>query len=206
MIAGKGRRIVFLLAGPPGVGKSRTAESIVENTQVPLYTMSAGDLGLEPSAIEDSLGRILELVANWNTVLFLDEAGIFLERRNTSDLERNKMVSIFLRMLEYYKGILCLTTNRVKEIDDAIHSRIHVTPHYLSLSTSSRHQIWKALSVHLDETELDTLAQVELYGPQIKNVLKTAQLVAKRDNGAGGNLTIGHIRSILVIENGKQLT
>ena len=35
------------------------------------------------------------------------------------------LVSVFLRELECYQGIMFLTTNRVKQIDDAIASRIH---------------------------------------------------------------------------------
>jgi ATP-dependent Lon protease len=42
----------MLLAGPPGVGKTLTSESVAEDMRVPLYCMSAGDLGLDPSGIE----------------------------------------------------------------------------------------------------------------------------------------------------------
>jgi SpoVK/Ycf46/Vps4 family AAA+-type ATPase len=206
IIAGKGRGMIFMLSGPPGVGKTLTAESVAETMRTPLYTMSAGDLGLDPHRIEESLTRILELVAKWNAVLLLDEADVFLEARNTSDLERNKLVSIFLRMLEYYEGILFLTTNRVKQIDDAFHSRIHASLHYPALNATSRRQIWKAFAGHLGEDELDQLAEVEINGRQIKNVLKTAQLLAKRGNNDGGKVNVGHIETILAIERGKQFS
>ena len=61
--------------------------------------MSAGDLGLDPSGIEESLNLVLDMVSKWNAVLLLDEADVFLEARSSNDLERNKMVSIFLRVL-----------------------------------------------------------------------------------------------------------
>ncbi|OJJ66293.1 hypothetical protein ASPBRDRAFT_69755 [Aspergillus brasiliensis CBS 101740] len=60
-------------------------------------------------------------------------ADIFLTRRNLSDLVRNALVSVFLRMLEYYSGILFLTTNRVGIIDEAFKSRIHVSLYYRPL-------------------------------------------------------------------------
>ncbi len=44
--------MIMLLAGPPGVGKTLTSESVAEDMRVPLYCMSAGDLGLDPSGIE----------------------------------------------------------------------------------------------------------------------------------------------------------
>ena len=45
VIEGKGKGIIILLCGPPGVGKTLTAESVAEEMRVPLYMMSAGDLG-----------------------------------------------------------------------------------------------------------------------------------------------------------------
>lgn len=45
-------------------------------------------------------------------VVLLDESEVFLEERSQADLQRNALVSVFLRALEYYDGILILTTNR----------------------------------------------------------------------------------------------
>jgi hypothetical protein len=205
IIEGKGKGMIMLLSGPPGVGKTLTAESVAENMRVPLYMMSAGDLGLDPAGIEESLNTILDMVAKWNAVLLLDEADVFLEARSTSDLERNKMVSIFLRVLEYYEGILFLTTNRIKNIDDAFHSRIHISMQYPSLTAASRRHIWNTFmskTTGLSDGQLDALAQVELNGRQIKNVLKTAQMLARRGN-VDGKVNMGHIETILAIERGK---
>jgi hypothetical protein len=52
-------------------------------------------------------------------VLLLDEADVYLERRAAQDVLRNSLVSVFLRSLEYYKGIFFLTTNRVRDFDEA---------------------------------------------------------------------------------------
>lgn len=90
----------MLLSGGPGIGKTLTAESVAEHMKVPLYMMSAGDLGVETYEVEDALSKILEMVAQWNAVLLLDECDVFLEARSAHDLERNKVVSIFLRTLE----------------------------------------------------------------------------------------------------------
>jgi hypothetical protein len=55
-----------------------------------------------------------------------DEADVFLEARGRgeNDLRRNAMVSVLLRVLEYYDGILILTTNRMRSFDIAVQSRI----------------------------------------------------------------------------------
>lgn len=103
LIQGKGRGVVMLLSGPPGVGKTLTAESVAEVMKVPLYVLSAGDLGTSAQRVEDNLKDILSIVPRWGAVLLLDEADVFMEARNTTDLHRNELVSIFLRMLEYYE-------------------------------------------------------------------------------------------------------
>ncbi len=46
---------------------------------------------------------------------------------------RNALVSMFLQELEYYQEIMFLTTNWVKQFDDAIASKIHLSLKYESL-------------------------------------------------------------------------
>lgn len=201
VVQGKGRGIIMQLSGPPGVGKTLTAESVAEVMKVPLYVMSAGDLGTSASRVEEALKDILRMVPKWGAVLLLDEADVFMEARNSTDLWRNELVSIFLRMLEYYEvsfysvittnkltiilqGILFLTTNRAGNIDPAFESRIHVSIVYPDLDMTSRRHIWQQFLTRTAGTEqfsdeqLETLAGVSLNGRQIKNVLKTAHLLA----------------------------
>jgi hypothetical protein len=103
VIQGKGRGLIMLLKGPPGVGKTLTAESVAETLKVPLYVMSAGDLGTDSDQVEETLRDVLTLIPRWGAVLLLDEADVFMEARDKNDLKRNKLVSIFLRLLEYYE-------------------------------------------------------------------------------------------------------
>lgn len=114
VIQGKGQGLVFVLHGPPGTGKTLTAEGISELLKCPLYNVSAGDLGTDSRLLEVELQRVLEICHAWGAILLLDEADVFLEKRNMHDIHRNALVSIFLRQLEYYQGILFLTTNRVE--------------------------------------------------------------------------------------------
>lgn len=203
VISGKGRGHITLLSGPPGVGKTLTAESVAEHMHAPLYMMSAGDLGINPDQVEARLTNILEMIAKWNAVLLLDECDVFLEKRSAHDLERNKLVSIFLRVLEYYEGILFLTTNRIDNIDAAFQSRIHVSMSYPDLSDESRRHIWDNFLKLLDTPQewsaedLDELATVQLNGRQIKNVLKSAALLCARKKEP---LTRKYVDMVLAIE------
>ncbi|KAI9040723.1 ATP-binding protein [Aspergillus affinis] len=198
VVQGKGRGIVMQLSGPPGVGKTLTAESVAEVMQVPLYVMSAGELGSSADTVERRLKNILRMIPKWGAVLLLDEADVFMEERNATDLQRNELVSIFLRMLEYYEGILFLTTNRAERIDPAFESRIHVSLVYKELDQASRRHIWtqflgRNTSAFTDE-QLDSISEIELNGRQIKNALKTANLLAWVQ---GSDVKYNHVKTVL---------
>jgi AAA+ superfamily predicted ATPase len=127
-----------VLHGPPGTGKTLTAEGISELLKCPLYMVSAGELGTDSRYLESELQKILDICHAWGAILLLDEADVFLEKRNMHDIHRNALVSIFLRQLEYFQGILFLTTNRV-EVRPANHPTR--TSHALSIcNTTHRDQ------------------------------------------------------------------
>jgi hypothetical protein len=92
-IPGKGRNLVFLLHGPPGVGKTATVEAMAQKYQKPLFSITSGDLGSTPDAVESSLTEIFHLANVWDCILLLDEADVFLEERERSNLKRNAVVS-----------------------------------------------------------------------------------------------------------------
>ncbi|KAK5634234.1 hypothetical protein RRF57_009948 [Xylaria bambusicola] len=100
-IPDKGRGLIILMFGPPGVGKTFTAEAVADKARVPLYALSAAELGTTPNAVEKALERALGLCRMWNAMLLLDEADVFLGVRTSESLLRNELVSIFLRMVEY---------------------------------------------------------------------------------------------------------
>jgi len=147
IVQNKGKGLVGLLSGSPGVGKTLTAEAVAEVTCRPLYQVSTGELGIEPDKVDNRLNVILDISRRWGCVLLIDEADVFLATRGT-DLARDTLVSIFLRRLEYFvstipclawasskfsftkasltasqRGVLILTTNRKSEIDSAFQSQ-----------------------------------------------------------------------------------
>jgi SpoVK/Ycf46/Vps4 family AAA+-type ATPase len=104
--------------------------------------------------------------------------------------------------LEYYEGILFLTSNRVESFDLAFKSRIHVALSYPELTLPVRHQLWKdfLLRIPEDKRNLDlerdllTLEKEEINGRQIKNACKTAAALARR---RGEKLGISHLETTL---------
>lgn len=160
---------------------------MAEYVQRPLYMVSSGDLGVTSGDLDHKLTQIMDMTSTWRAVLLIDEADVFLERRSLHDLHRNAMVSVFLRVLEYYSGILFLTTNRVNTFDDAFKSRIHIPIRYTDLAVESRMQIWRNFcqmvpgGVDIDDIGIAILAEHDLNGRQIKNVIKAAESLAVFD-------------------------
>ena len=89
--------------------------------------VSTGELGIDADVIDKRLNTILEITRRWGCVLLIDEADVFLSLRG-QDLAKDTLVSIFLRRLEYFRGVLILTTNRQSQIDPAFESEF---PEYL---------------------------------------------------------------------------
>jgi len=141
-----------------------------------IWQISAGELGTTVEKLEAQLPLIFQRADKWNAVLLLDEADVFLEQRSLHDVHRNALVSVFLRELEYYQGIMFLTTNRVNQIDDAIASRIHLPLKYKSLGLDARRGIWesflrKAVTQKgvacYSRKDLEFLAKKDLNGRQV---------------------------------------
>ncbi|KAI0856903.1 P-loop containing nucleoside triphosphate hydrolase protein [Xylaria cubensis] len=144
VVRGKGRGLIILLHGVPGVGKTSTAECVADLFRRPLFQITSGDLGITAKEVEDALEESFSLASRWNSILLIDEADVFLAERTKEDFVRNSLVAVFLRMMEYYAGVLFLTTNRVGVFDEAFTSRIHITClYYPPLDQSSTLQIFQ---------------------------------------------------------------
>ncbi|KAJ9605958.1 hypothetical protein H2200_009807 [Cladophialophora chaetospira] len=153
IIESKGNGLIILLHGGPGTGKTFTAESVAEIAEKPLYRVTCGAIGTHAEDVEKYLESVLHLSKIWGCVVLLDEADVFLEQRTLTDLERNALVSVFLRVLEYYEGILILTSNRVGTFDEAFKSRIQLSLHYENLTRGQRYKIWKNFLNRLKEMD-----------------------------------------------------
>lgn len=142
VIVGKGQGLVILLSGPPGTGKTLMAEAVADRTHRPLVYLQAEDLGTHAGELGTRLKRCLTMAAEWNAVVLLDEADVFMAERDPNNIHRNELVSIFLRELEYFRGILFLTTNLYQTIDPAFRSRVSLHLLFASLPRDARRQVW----------------------------------------------------------------
>jgi hypothetical protein len=201
IIQGKSGGIIFGLAGSVGAGKTLTAEAIAETMKKPLYSVSIGELGVSPTELETKLREILDIAETWDAVILIDEADIFLEKRTANDIVRNAMVGVFLRLLEYHRGVLFLTTNRIKNYDEAFYSRISVSLNYEPHGKDGLRKIWTNLLevAGLKNVNIDELIDYEVNGRQIKTAIRLAQALAADTKEP---MTIKHIKKTLALRHG----
>jgi hypothetical protein len=195
VIKGKHGGVVILACGNPGVGKTLTAEVYAEQTERPLYVLELGELGTNVTQVEEKLQRVFTRVARWNAVLQFDECEIFLTRRG-DDLERSAIVGIFLRLLDYYQGILFLTTNRPDVLDHAVLSRVMLKLAYPDLDHMARQAIWRtmlaAAGLTLTAGTVAELAEPRFNGRQIRNLTRPAKILHP-----DGAVTMEQLRAVL---------
>ncbi|KAK4160417.1 hypothetical protein QBC43DRAFT_219845 [Cladorrhinum sp. PSN259] len=170
LIQGKGTGLFILLHGVPGVGKTATAEAIAQASGKPLFKITVGDLGMTPEKLETSLREIFRLASIWDCILLLDEVDTFFSQRSRADTAttKNALVIVFLRVLDYYDGILFLTTNRAGVLDEAFKSRIHYKINYQDLSMEQTVDIWRLNIQRVREIE-EALSGVENRRPLLIN-------------------------------------
>ncbi|RGP72192.1 p-loop containing nucleoside triphosphate hydrolase [Fusarium sporotrichioides] len=196
VIEGKGNGLIILLHGGPGTGKTLTAESVAELAERPLYRVTCGDIGTDPESVEKYLESVLYIGRIWKAVLLLDESDVFLEEREKTDLQRNALVSVFLRALEYYEGILILTSNRGRW--EIWNNSINLLRRQQEGTTDKRLADGERINFEELRDKIDMLATESLNGRQIRNAITTARQLARFRERPLGYL---HIEQTIRIAN-----
>lgn len=198
IVAGKKGGSFIMTTGPAGVGKTLTAEVFSETIGLPLYKVQCSQLGLNIDEVEKNLQLILTRAESWGAILLIDEADVYVRKRST-DIQQNAIVGVFLRTLEYYTGILFMTSNMGDDIDDAIMSRATAHIEYKAPTDSDRQKIWHILNEQfgtgLSESDIQTLT-IELpniVGRDIKTLLKLSKMYASSKSTP---ITVEFIKSI----------
>lgn len=217
VIRGKGNGLILLLSGPPGTGKTLTAEAVADRTHRPLFYLQAEDLGINAASLGANIKRVFEMATDWDAVILLDEADVFMAERNPNDIHRNELVSIFLRELEYFRGIIFLTTNLYHTIDSAFRSRVNLHLLFQALSKEARETVWRkfldrmpearalpptedpasAENRPLDDDDIKQLGLWQLNGREIKNAVKMVRSWCDHK---------GYVLTLERLENGIKVT
>ena len=184
IVKGKSGGTTILCKGAPGLGKTLTAEVYSEVVGKPLYRVHSGQLGITAASVEANLSEILQRAVRWDAILLLDEADVYIRCRD-NNLEHNAIVAEFLRTLEYFNGLLFMTTNRINDVDDAILSRCIATIQYEVPPKEDALRLWKTLALQfnadLSDELIDALSNIyaKCSGRDIKELLKLTSKFCK---------------------------
>jgi hypothetical protein len=184
IVTGKGGGAVVLLCGPPGVGKTLTAEVYAESEERALYSVQCSQLGTKADDLEAALMQCFARAKRWNAIMLLDEADVYVRRRGDS-LGQNAIVGVFLRVLEYQGSVLFMTTNRPEDVDDAVSSRCIAKLVYAYPEPDDQKKIWTILAegagLTISRKSIDEIVKrnPKLSGRDVKNLLKLASLMAQ---------------------------
>ena len=181
IVQGKATGVILMCSGKPGTGKTLTAEVYSEVAKRPLYAVQCSQLGTNEEELEKKLTEVLGRATRWGAILLIDEADVYIHERG-NDLGQNAIVGVFLRLLEYYSGILFLTTNRETIIDDAILSRVTAHVRYDVPQDEKAVEAWKVLSEQYGADNLSPKECAKAFpgvsGRSIRQLLKLASVMA----------------------------
>lgn len=203
IVEGKSAGNIIMCVGSPGLGKTLTAEVYAEVIERPLYSIHAGALGTNADDIEKNLRTILTRAKRWNCVLLLDEADVFVMQRGAS-LTQNAIVAEFLRTLEYFDGLMFMTSNRGSDIDEAIIPRCAAIIHYDVPEKSDAQKIWKIMGENFGVNIPDELVRSlvntypELPPRDIKMLLRLTLRMSVKEQGSGSIPTLDIVRKCAI--------
>ncbi|MEE4287500.1 MAG: ATP-binding protein, partial [Mariniphaga sp.] len=183
-----------LFTGPPGTGKTLTASLLGKYCGMDVYRI---DLSMVVSKYigetEKNLSRVFDQAESKNWILFFDEAdALFGKRSNTSDSHdryANQEVSFLLQRMEDFDGLVILSSNFKKNIDEAFFRRFQLVLDFELPNAHQRYILWEKSKTsqfeYDNDVDLEYLAeQHELSAASIVNVLHYSILkcLRRKDN------------------------
>ncbi|NQX69433.1 AAA family ATPase [Paenibacillus alba] len=195
-----GKGLSMLFAGPPGTGKTMSAQVVAGDLQLELYKVDLSQvISKYIGETEKNLHEIFEEAQLSNAVLFFDETDALFGKRSEVKDSHDKYANIetayLLQKMEEYQGITVLATNLLNNIDEAFLRRINYVIKFPFPDSEYREKIWQAMfpaaAPLSDDVDFKYLAQrYEIAGGNIKNVVVSSAFLAAE---AGQSIRMQHI-------------
>ena len=201
--------VVAMFSGPPGTGKTMSAEVIAADLGLDLFKVNLATMVSKYiGETEKNLEQLFDVADTGNVVLLFDEAdSIFGKRSEVNDAQdryANLEVSYLLQRIERFDGLVILTTNLSSNIDNAFLRRIHVVVDFQAPDEGERRTLWlKALpsDAPQNDVDIDFCSQFKLSGADIRSVALGAAFRAADEKKA---ISMSHVVTALFDEMRKQ--
>ncbi len=184
----RGKGLTALFTGPPGTGKTMAAEILARELSLNLFQI---DLSTVVSKYigetEKHLSSIFDEAEMTQSLLFFDEAdslfGKRTEVKDAHDRYANMEVNYLLQRIEQYQGLVVLSTNMQRNVDEAFLRRMQEVVEFPFPDEALREQIWRKHFPPNAPKEADIdfgflARQFKLSGGHIRNVVTTAAYLA----------------------------
>jgi SpoVK/Ycf46/Vps4 family AAA+-type ATPase len=191
--AGASRGVRALFSGASGTGKTLASRIVSTELGLELYRVDLSSVVSKYiGETERNLSQLFARAEEQDIILLLDEGDSLLtartDVRTSNDRYANMETNYLLQRLEFYDGIILITSNAANHIDTAFQRRMDVTIEFGLPDAGHRQRLWL---LHLPENN-DTktanavsesfLRQVALRcaltGGQIRNAALHATLLA----------------------------
>lgn len=190
----RGLGISVLFAGPPGSGKTMTAEVIANDLNLNLYRIDlSAVVNKYIGETEKNLRRLFDAAEDGGAILFFDEADALFGKRSEvkESLDRfaNIEIDYLLQRMEAYRGLAILATNMKSALDTAFLRRLRFVVNFPFPGPAERKRIWQQVfpaDVPLQALDYDWLARLNLSGGSIHNIALNAAFLAAHDDPAVG--------------------
>lgn len=190
-----GLGLAFNFAGPPGTGKTICAEAIAHALGKKLLVVGYAEVeSMWAGETPKNVASVFRAATEQDAVLFFDEADAIAGRRFTGgrggyEREANTTVSVLLKELESFDGVVVFATNLAANFDPAFERRIRTHILFEMPGPEERERIWQT-QLHARKTPLAedvnfrSLARSwEASGGDIKNAVLKAALAAVSEPG-----------------------
>jgi len=180
-----------LLVGPSGTGKTLVASWLASKLGLPLYRVDiASVVSKYIGETEKNLATLLAKAEQAEIVLLFDEADSLFGKRtdikDSNDRHANSQTNYLLQRIEFYKGIVLLTSNSRGRFDSAFTRRLDKVIEFSLPAPEERRALWQAhlgVQNNLSIKQFNQLAVgSELSGGHIRNVVLSAAVQAKANN------------------------
>lgn len=182
-----GRGISALFHGPPGTGKTMTAQALANNLGLDLFRIDSSQLiSKYIGETQKNIAKLFDRAKKINAILFFDEADALFSKRSAvndaNDKHANAETALLLQRFESYDGIVILASNHMNNMDAAFQRRIKFILKFELPNATMREEIWRKCiptKAQTGKLDFEKLAEEhEFAGSEIKEILLNAAFLA----------------------------